>query len=688
MKVTEGELQAEVEYLASVLSVIDRQGAFAGKVAQERLREAAEFKKYLWERGREMDIAEKTENRRSTTFEMRRVESKHRFLAKLSKARKNPFFGCLEFKDEFGDTERLYIGVMQIEEEGRFYVYDWRAPISSMFYDFGLGPAWYEAPLGRITGTILQRRQFKIEDGAMTRCFDTDLSVADDYLQEVLSQSSSERMKNIVTTIQHEQNSVIRNIDDRYLIVQGVAGSGKTSVALHRVAYLLYKDTRLHAGNVVVFSPNKLFTEYISDVLPDLGEENTLQTTFSDFAQSYLGECGEVESFPAFIERAHAASSSDPTRNMVTQWKLSDVFKGSVERFAAQIMAQARFTGGINANGRLYDPEILTAKFRAATGSTLSEKAERLADILSDETEVEYEEERDRIERDLLERLRLRYSIKEVYREFLSWAASSAPSAISRNTAIHQPDRGVAYEDSIAMLYLQFNLFGFPKDSTVLHVEMDEAQDYTLLQMEIVARIFEKAAFTVLGDVNQTINPFYRHASLKQFSDAFPGRSRYVELTKAYRSTEEIVRYANQILGIENVNALRHEQQHPVVEKMATEADFLAAIPEQLGALTQAGLKSIAIITKTAAQATALFNALRPNIPGLCHLGRSSELFSRKLVILPSYLSKGLEFDGVIAYTDRGAPYTESEKHLYYVVCTRAQHRLVVFNSPRPTRKD
>jgi DNA helicase II / ATP-dependent DNA helicase PcrA len=252
----------------------------------------------------------------------------------------------------------------------------------------------------------------------------------------------------------------------------------------------------------------------------------------------------------------------------------------------------------------------------------------------------------------------------------------------------HPPDGGVTYEDSIAMLYLQFSLFGFPTDTSVLHAELDEAQDYTLLQIAIVARIFEKAAFTVLGDVNQTINPFYRHASLEQFSEAFRGRSRYVELTKAYRSTEEIVRYANRILGIENVSALRHDQQHPVVEKVATEAEFIAAMPEEVRTLTEAGLKSIAIITKTAAQATALFKALHTEMPDLCHLGRSSEPFSKKLVILPSYLSKGLEFDGVIAYSDRAAPYSERDRNLYYVVCTRAQHRLVIFNPPFKNAKE
>jgi DNA helicase II / ATP-dependent DNA helicase PcrA len=244
-------------------------------------------------------------------------------------------------------------------------------------------------------------------------------------------------------------------------------------------------------------------------------------------------------------------------------------------------------------------------------------------------------------------------------------------------------ERGVAYEDSIAMLYLKFSLFGFPSDASVLHVEMDEAQDYTLLQMEIIARIFEKAAFTVLGDVNQTINPFYRHASLKQFSEAFRGRAKYMELTKAYRSTEEIVRYANEILGIENVSAIRHQQQEPVVEKSGTADEFVAAVPEELRRMIEADLKSIAIITKTAAQASTLFGALRTSVPELCYLGTSSGAFSRKLVILPSYLAKGLEFDGVIAYTDGEAPYTESEKYLYYVVCTRAQHRLVVYNPAR-----
>ena len=682
MKVSKSEFQAEVDYLNRVLAVIVRQGSDADMAMLERWKEVGEFKKYLWERGSEMDVAELADNRRANSLELGKVAAKHRFLAKLFKARKNPFFGRLDFEDEFGDAESLYIGLMQIEEKNQFYVYDWRAPISSMFYDFGLGAAWYEAPLGRIKGTISRRRQFKIVDGVMTRCFDTDLSVADDYLQEVLSHSSSEKMKNIVTTIQHEQNTIIRNIEDRFLIVQGVAGSGKTSVALHRVAYLLYKDTRLNSGNVVVFSPNKVFTEYISDVLPDLGEENTLQTTFSDFAQTYLAEFGEVESFPAFIERAHAAHALDPARNSVTQWKLSDGFKTLVEAFAAHTIKQARFTSGLKANGRNYDAALLTKKFRAAGGATLIDKVDRLADIIADEAHIEFEDARDRVYRDLVEKLRLHYTLKALYTEFLSWAASSGPQGIPRSACIYQPNRGVAYEDSITMIYLQFCLFGFPSDTKVLHVEIDEVQDYTLLQIEIIARIFEKAAFTLLGDVNQTINPFYRFTSLNQLSEAFRGRARFVELTKAYRSTEEIVDYANHILGLKNVSAIRRDQRAPVIEKRASQAEFVASVPEDLRSLAESGLKSIAIISKTAAQATTLFKALRSQIPELTHLGTRSETFSKTLVILPSYLSKGLEFDGVISYSDERTTYTESEKHLYYVVCTRAQHGLVVYNPP------
>lgn len=684
MKVIERSLDAEKKYLDEVLAVIDRRGRATHGAMQTRAKEVGALKKYVWESQRDLDLVELTEHRRSANLQALRIESNRRLLGKLATARKNPFFGRLDFAEGNEEPEKLYIGLMQIEEGNEFFVYDWRAPISSMFYDFGLGAASYEAPVGKIDGTITLRRQFKIEDGVMTRCFDTDLNVADDFLQEVLSQSSSEKMKQVVTTIQREQNSIIRNTEDRFLIVQGVAGSGKTSVALHRVAYLLYKDRRLHSNNVLIFSPNRVFSEYISDVLPDLGEENTMQTMFSDFAHTYLAECGKVESFTEFIERAYVTNASEAAKSQMTEWKLSEGFRTLADKFVGRMLKEARFTSGIFVKGWEYNAASLTMKFRSTAGETLMDKAERLADILSDDAGFEYEGERDNVFRELSEKVQRGYSITRLYAEFLSWAAASAPPGVVRSECAYQPSGWIAYEDSVAMLYLRFKLFGFPHDASVLHVVIDEAQDYTLLQIEIIARIFEKAAFTVLGDVNQTINPFYRHESLGRLSEAFRGRSRFVELTKAYRSTEEIVEFTNKILGIENVSSIRRQQSAPVVEREAVTAaeEFVGKVCEDVNGMIEDGLKSVAIITKTAEDAAGLYKKLRVSLPELSYLGTNSEVFSKKMVVMPSYLSKGLEFDGVIAYSELGSPYRERERRLYYVVCTRAQHRLVVYNAP------
>jgi DNA helicase-2/ATP-dependent DNA helicase PcrA len=685
MNVTKSDLDEERKYLEEVLGVIERRGVVAHGAMQARRGELGALKKYVWESQRDLDLVELTEHRRSANLDALRVEANHRQLAKLSRARKSPFFGRLDFTEESGEAERLYIGLTQIEEGNQFFVYDWRAPISSMFYEFGLGAASYEAPVGKISGTISRRRQFKIVDGVITQCFDTDQNVADEFLQEVLSQSSSEKMRQVVTTIQREQNTIIRNTEDRFLIVQGVAGSGKTSVALHRVAYLLYKDKRLHSNNVLIFSPNSVFSEYISDVLPDLGEENTLQTTFSDFAQTYLAECGEVESFAEFIEQAYSGDGlvggGDVT---AVEWKLSDGLRELVDKFAMKTLSQARLTFGIFVKGREYAATELTAKFRAAAGETFTEKLEHLADVISDEAGFEYEDPRDGVYRELLDKLQSNFRLGRLYTKFLSWARAFAPKGVVKGESAHQPGGRIAYEDSIAMLYLKFKLFGFPRDTGVLHVVIDEAQDYTLLQMEIMGRIFEKAAFTVLGDVNQTVNPFYRHESLGRIAEAFRGRSGFVELSKAYRSTREIVEFANEILEIENVSAIREQRSAPVVKKDASQAEFVGKVREDVQEMVQAGMKSIAIITKTAAEAARLFEELRGEMSDLEYVSRNSQRFSKKLVLLPSYLAKGLEFDGVICYLEGGKSFSERERRLYYVVCTRAQHRLVVYESPAP----
>jgi len=678
MRLSKRELAAECDYLSRVLGIIDQRGATASVAIAERKEKVQAFKRYIWETTGEVDPIELAANRQSADFDSRRLDSERAVLLRLLKARKSPYFGRIDFQEESEPSEPIYIGLMQINEHNSIYVYDWRAPISSMFYEYGLGPASYEAPVGKISGKITLRRQFRISDSVLLRCFESDVNVLDDYLQEVLSQSSSEKLRHIVTTIQQEQNRIIRNLEDRFLVVQGVAGSGKTSVALHRIAYLLYKDKKLSSNNILILSPNSVFSEYISDVLPDLGEENTLQTTFSEFASSYLPEFSSIEPFTAFIERAYKGARSCPGKDETVTFKLSDAFKYHIHDFVTRTLTNARFSQDVKIFGRRYESSRLTALFRKCAGITLLEKTERLADLIANQLGVVYDRDEKRIFRLLFDQLKISYDIRTLYRDLLLEIAARGHVEIGGIDAIL--NRQVPYEDCIAMLYLKFCVFGFHKDGNVKHVVIDEAQDYNLMQIDILTRIFEDAAFTILGDVNQTINPFYKYMSLSEVEQSCRQRSSFIELKKAYRSTEEIINYTNGIVNTNNVNAIRHKNGRPVKFKKVEQDQVAASLSNDVHEMRQRGFRSIAIITKTDWEARQLFKELNESFPDLLYVGANTEKFSKTLVVLPSYIAKGLEFDGVVVYSDMGNPYGVHERFLYYVVCTRAQHELIVYN--------
>ena len=261
-----------------------------------------EFKKYVWDTRKELDPTEMKTILSNNDKEIEDLETKAKYYKKLYKIQNSPYFGKITFEDDEGKND-IYIGLTYLTKNNENIIYDWRAPISSIFYDYESGKASYEAPGGVINGYLHNKRQFTIEDAKIKRVFDSKVTVQDDLLQEVLSKKNNEYMKNIVNTIQAEQNAIIRNTKDRNLIVQGIAGSGKTSVALHRIAFLLYKIKNLTSDKVLIFAPNHVFSEYISNVLPELGEDNTKETTFSDFLETYITEYKSIESFTSFIER-------------------------------------------------------------------------------------------------------------------------------------------------------------------------------------------------------------------------------------------------------------------------------------------------------------------------------------------------------------------------------------------------
>lgn len=302
MNLSDEELKKEQKHLELTTKLLRENISNLAQDLYDNEEKQQEFKRYIWDTKAELDPTEMKTILSNNDKEIEDLEMKAKYYKKLYKIQNNPYFGKITYEDDEGKKD-IYIGLTYLTKENENVIYDWRSPISSIFYDFEHGDCFYEAPDGLIKGYLHNKRQFTIDDAKIKHVFDSKLTIQDEMLQEVLSQKNNDYMKNIVNTIQSEQNAIIRNVKDKNLIVQGIAGSGKTSVALHRIAFLLYKIKNLTSDKVLIFAPNHIFSEYISNVLPELGEENTKETTFSDFLETYITEYKHIESFTSFIER-------------------------------------------------------------------------------------------------------------------------------------------------------------------------------------------------------------------------------------------------------------------------------------------------------------------------------------------------------------------------------------------------
>ena len=341
MSISKEELGLEKQYLKEVKEVIQEIINSSKLRIDKRKLQINEQKKFMWD-----NISDFTDEERAIALsevdnDVNLINRNINNISSLEKAFNSPYFAKIDFKDEIDDENMsIYIGIKSINKNLVFYVFDWRAPISSLFYNYELGKAKYDTPTGECNGEILSKMQFKIENGEILRCFKSDINIDDEYLQEILSSSSTEKMKNIVDTIQREQNEIIRNIKDKYLIVQGVAGSGKTSVALHRIAYLLYRNINLTSNNILILSPSDVFSEYISNVLPELGEDNVLKTTFSEFAQSFLKPYKHIESYTLFLERTY---NDDNENKKIVNYKMSFQYYEDIHNFIEDYKKNLKF---------------------------------------------------------------------------------------------------------------------------------------------------------------------------------------------------------------------------------------------------------------------------------------------------------------------------------------------------------
>ena len=676
MNLSEEEFKKEEKHLELTTKLLRENISSLAQDLYDNEEKQQEFKKYIWDTKAELDPTEMKTILSNNDKEIEDLEMKAKYYKKLYKIQNSPYFGKITFEDDEGNKD-IYIGLTYLTKDEDNVIYDWRSPISSVFYDYEHGKCSYSAPGGIIEGYLHNKRQFTIENSKIKRVFDSKLTIQDEMLQEVLTRKNNDYMKNIVNTIQAEQNAIIRNVEDKNLIVQGIAGSGKTSVALHRIAFLLYKIKNLTSDKVLIFAPNHIFSEYISNVLPELGEENTKETTFSDFLEAYIKEYKNIESFTSFIERYY---KKEELYTDLIKLKQSNEIIPVIEKYIQNYTKKARFTSEIF-NRELYVPLEKLNYYLNERYSSIP-LLERIDEISLKIAEQEFRNNKSKarqIRKWLRERLNISIDMKEIYKnffrskEFIDIYGHELPESYINRL----DEKDISYEDACLFVYMKSLLMFLGNDYLIEQTIVDEAQDYSILEYMLLKKILKRSKFTILGDINQTINPYYEYKSLNELKSVFTDSVNYIELNKTYRSSPEIIEHANKILGLNLVSAIRRNTSIPV--EFRYEDNLKEQLIKDIENLKKDN-KSIAIITKTDTEAATIYKLLKKDMNELTLIANNSKAFSRELVVIPSYMTKGLEYDATIVYTEKDNQFTYKERYLYYVACTRSQHHLIIYN--------
>jgi DNA helicase-2/ATP-dependent DNA helicase PcrA len=591
---------------------------------------------------------------------------------KLLKLAQSPYFGRIDFIPRGQEPLPVYIGVGSFidERQRRGLIYDWRAPVASLFYDFELGEASYATPSGSIQGTIALKRQYKVRDGRLEFMIENGVNIHDDVLQRELAKSSDDKMKNIVATIQRDQNAVIRNETATVMVIQGVAGSGKTSIALHRIAFLLYRyrDT-IAANDILIISPNKVFADYISNVLPELGEEHIPELGMDELAADLLEN---RYPFQTFFEQVTALlEKHDPAFIERIRFKSSFEFLNLLNQYLVYI-ENHYFTGSDLRVGPLRIPAaFLLARFKAYHRVPLLKRlplvAEDVRTYVRDATRRKLTGQEKATIGEAIPRLFKFSQVMDLYRDFFRWIGKPELLRIDQR-------QNLEYADVFALIYLRLRLEGISAYDHVKHLLVDEMQDYTPVQYAVLSRLFS-CRKTILGDVSQTVNP-YSASSAEAIERVFP-QADVVRLYRSYRSTMEITAFAQRITPNPRILPLERHGPEPVVARYASQNEELQAIREQVSAFRSSDNHSLVIICKTLRLAEQAYEALQG--PGVHLLTEESTTFQEGVIITSAHLAKGLEFDAVIVPFVSARTYkTQVDKSMLYVACTRAMHQLTL----------
>ena len=535
MAITGHELDLEKKRLKNVLKILNDKIAQMGENIFEDEEKFREFRKYTWENRKAMDAQELNQVNVESELEANQLLMRREYFKKLYRIKDEPYFASIVFEDEDKERFSVYLGLTYLKDDdyGNI-IYDWRSPICSLFYDYEVGKCSYEAPGGIVEGELLRKRQYKIKKGKMISAFDNSISIDDELLQEVLATDSNDKMKNIVNTIQQEQNNVIRNVSDKTLIVSGIAGSGKTSVALHRIAFLLYKIKNLTSNDILILSPNQIFTEYISNVLPELGENNTLQTTFNDYLSHTISEFESVEPFMDFIGKYYANGVSNFE---LIKYKQSDGIIKDITLYIEDYIRKSRVISDFVENKvwNIYKDDLNEQLHSRYSNLPFFERVETMAERLSMNNYKGSTKKKPTYMKLIYENSNFKRDFKDIYTGFFS-SDFCKIRMNDKELREFEKNRVINYEDALLFVYMKGLLEGFPYERDIRQVVIDEAQDYSILQYMIINKIFRNSNFTILGDVNQTINPYYKYKSLDVLSKLFK-QSKCIYLTKTYRSS-------------------------------------------------------------------------------------------------------------------------------------------------------
>lgn len=729
---TESEKE-ERDYLDKTLAIIKSELEKEKNFLNENIASVRDSRKKMWEESVHFSddfdrIPEMNHYLSEVNRETMDYSSTKRHVERYNKMIKTPYFGRFDFLEEnCDDIEKIYIGMHNLinDKEDEIIIYDWRAPISSIFYRCEIGPGAYKSPMGMVNGRILLKRQYKIQNSKLKYFFDSSIRINDEILQEVLSRNSSKKMKSIVQTIQKEQDKIIRDTENELLIVQGVAGSGKTSIALHRIAFLLYEglNSKINVNNIIIISPNDTFSNYISNVLPELGEENVEQITFDDIMLKILEKRFLIENRAQQLETLIQCKNYD--KYFIDMDSI--LFKGSKEFLKIlDRLIQYCEKSLICFKDIYYDGEIIETRQQLKSfflsnriKMPIMKRLQRIENMILNKIHPLRKKRLKKIE-EIVERannhmLEIKpfsrlLAIKEAKNfmenihtftqvDYMSlykllFNKKGLLSELSQGIEIPKnidkiiektkedlEGNYISYEDAIALSYIKLKLYGNDEFSQIKQVVVDEAQDYYPLQYEIFKILFKDARYTILGDFNQTIE---KESDKVLYDDieVILNKRKSVKLfmNKGYRSSFEINTFTQKLLNNKNeFSSFERHENEPNLVFVKDEELLDEAVAANINEYFKKGYESVAVICKTLKEAKEIQERLS-NLVSVKLLDDKGNNSSKTALVIPAYLAKGLEFDAVIVYNVSKENYkNDFHKRLLYIACTRALHQLSIY---------